>query len=170
MAANRQKKAQAEAKARAKVRRRKQERDQYRAKWEHDYNDRPPVLVSMTDSPGDVRVLGEAPGVEKMSGVLLDFIEPWQAECRTAEELLTLARLGALAWNATLMPPKLRDKMLRELFASVPPEGRVVVAALVERKLTEFPGHDRFMIDVDLRDGPTGQTLVVMSSLTPPEE
>jgi len=168
VAANRQKKAQAEAKARARARRRQQQRDQYRAQWEPDYEERPPVLVSMNESAGGLQVQGEMPGLEKMSGVLLDFIDPWLSECRTGEELLTLAQLAALAWNTTLMPPKQSDQMLRELLGSIPYEGRDLIAALLERRRSEFPDHNRFIINVDLQDGPNGPTLLVMSSVTPP--
>jgi hypothetical protein len=169
MAANRQKKAQALAKARAKVKQRKQQRDQYQAQLEPDFAEGPPILVAMNESPDDVQILGEMPGVEKMSAVLIDFIEPWRSECETVDDVLTLARLAALAWNSTLLPLREREKMLRKLFDSIPIEGRGLFAALIERKRTEFPENDRFILDVKLQDAPSGPTLLVESSFTPPE-
>jgi len=169
MAANRQKKAQALAKARAKARQRKHLRDQYQEQWEPDFGNRLPILATVGESPDDVQFHGEMPGVEKMSAVLLDFIAPWRPECQTDEDLLALAQLAALAWNTTLMPPREREKALRELFNSVPIEYRGLIADLIERKRTEFPDNDRFIVEVNLQDAPSGTTLFVMSSFVPPE-
>ena len=79
MSANKQRQALAQAKARAKSRRRRFGREKWPHMGRRNDGDIDPVVYAVGNSENDIEYLGPAPGVDKMSAVLLEFIEPFQS-------------------------------------------------------------------------------------------
>src|SRR5215213_7701798 len=67
-------------------------------------------------------VFQERRGEEKMSEVLVAFVEPYQAMADTYEGFQRLIALGAIAWNAALLPRAARRELLNETIATDLPD------------------------------------------------
>ena len=68
---------------------------------ERKRHQRPQVRVP-PGTPEGMTIVRPSPGQEKMSEVLLDFVEPYSEQWETAEELRKLLTLAVIAWNAAL--------------------------------------------------------------------
>ena len=105
----------------------------------------------------------------KMSEVLLDFVEPYMESAATEEELRKLLTLASAAWNAALLPPTEREKIVRETEETLPAEVRhdyrAILEPLIERKQEHFAENRRGILNFELTMGPTGPYLRVMSTL-----
>jgi len=97
---------------------------------------------------------------EKMSEVLLAFIEPYKrfATTKGAYEGMILA--GIIAWNAALISEGKREDFLNDMinnsFSSLNSEGihtfRTIVHELIKRKESLFPEDRRFIIGYELSE------------------
>jgi|GEM_PF-4878641 len=164
MSANQQKKSLAQAKARAKAKKRKLQREHEWPRSEPAYRDVEPVVYAVNDSTNDVKFLGPAPGVEKMSAVLLEFIEPFQSATPTDDEVFYLARLGALAWNVALFPDELRPKEIDRIVRHLTVAEVDLFYKMIDRKLIRFRDNHRSIVKVDMGERPEGCTLLVSST------
>jgi len=117
---------------------------------------------------GDFLVVDSLPGEAKMSEVLLEFIEPYGNTCGSEEEFKKLIGLGAVAWNAAFYSGGEREQFLQEMMATIPPEARQAMRALVDemirRKETYFAGNTRVIVDYQVTMTPNGPHLSVMST------
>ena len=106
---------------------------------------------------------------EKMSEVLMEFLEPHVEKCKTAEEIRKLVLLGIVAWNAAVAPPAEGERLIRDTMGTMPPDVRKdylsVIADLMERKLAFFADNTRLIVDYELTMGPDGPHLSVASTL-----
>jgi hypothetical protein len=167
MSANKQRKALAQAKARARSRKRRLGREPWSHWGRHD-GDLDPVVYAVGEADGDIGFLGPAPGVEKMSDVLLEFIEPFQSATPTDDEVLDLARLGAVAWNVALFSEDLRPKEIDRVLQDLPIAATDLFREMVDRKVTHFRDNRRYIVNVDMGERPGGCTLMVASTFEPP--
>ncbi len=106
-------------------------------------------------------VVIEPKGQAKMSDVLEQFVEPYLKFARTADEHRKLFNLAALAWNAALLPPGDREKMIAEVLsaqASRRTPGRLkadaknIIDLLIARKLAHFADNTRRIIKVEMTE------------------
>jgi hypothetical protein len=119
----------------------------------------------------DSKVVFEPPGVEKMSEVILEFLDPYMEDVNTPERMDRLLSIGVLAWNAALLPASQRDELLQKLQKSLetrPPEVqeelRHFFTELIQRKESSFAHNKRFIIDYQLTMTPSGPHVSVISS------
>jgi len=119
--------------------------------------------------PPDAAIIQDPPGMAKMSEVLLDFVEPYMESAATEEELRKLLTVACVAWNAVLLPPTERKKLIRDTEEILPAEVRgdlrAVLEPLIERKQQHFAENRRAIVNFELTMGPTGPYLRVMSTL-----
>src|SRR5262249_192384 len=124
-------------------------------------------FVRPWDEVGEVVVSPR--GKEKMSEVLLEFVEPHMHEANTPEAMRALLRMGTIAWNAAIIPEDKREELLRDALDKTPPEQREIMEPLVrmfiQRKLQFFADNKRMILDYQLSMTPTGPHVQVISSL-----
>jgi hypothetical protein len=120
-------------------------------------------------SPQDPVIVYDPPGTEKMSEVLLDFVDPFQDLAETDDAYRKLLTVGMAAWNAALLSSAEREKMIQELGETLPPElrpdFRELLEPLIQRKLDCFAGNRRVIVDYQLTMAPEGERLLVLSTL-----
>jgi hypothetical protein len=120
----------------------------------------------------DTKVVFEPPGVEKMSEVILEFLDPYIDGDETPEKLDRLVSFGVTAWNAALVPAAERDKLIQKSLAKTESgfqqEFLHWFGELIRRKETAFPDNKRFIISYQLTMTPDGAHLSVISSFDRP--
>ena len=106
---------------------------------------------------------------EKMSAVLLDFIEPYRdmaEEHYGTEWLITFA---VIAWNAALLSPKKRRAMLNDTLDGLPDSERDMLSDLLERMLRRkkrrFRGNRRMIFDYTVTESEEGLHVSVASTM-----
>jgi hypothetical protein len=115
-------------------------------------------------------------GMEKMSVVLNEFVEPFLSETSSVDEMQTLFSFGVMAWNTALLPEQEQEPAIEDIVRKMGPstradlnEVRVVLKQLILRKKTHFANNRRMIAGFDLRDTGDGYHLNVVSSLDLPE-
>ena len=121
---------------------------------------------------GEPIVIVSPPGVEKMSEVLEEFVEPYMEECETSESMEKLLSLGMVAWDAALVTGSQREELLNSTLAELPAEAREdarsILLVLIHRKETYFADNKRFILSFELVPGADGEPrLNVLSSMPP---
>lgn len=121
----------------------------------------------------DSKIIIEAPGLVKMSKVIVDFIEPFleMAENNEAEEFIVM--LSAMSWNANLLPKKEQKSFIKNIEKEVGEQGaemfklmRKMIAAYKKEK---YPNLNRYILDYQIRYTKDGMHLNVVSSIEPPD-
>ncbi len=117
----------------------------------------------------EVVLLDNPDGQEKMSEVLIDFVEPYGDLAETLDDHRMLFELGALAWNMALLPREEREVLFSGPGGrpkSLPPnEGELFIKELVHRKERYFGDCLRMIVDVELsRDRRGGFDVHVVST------
>ncbi len=106
---------------------------------------------------------------QKMSEVLLEFIEPYRDSAPTEESLRKLLTVALVAWNAAMLSPSERLKFLRETAEDLPAEVRddfqAVIEPLIARKEKHFSHCRRWIFNFDLAMRSAGPHLTVLSTL-----
>jgi hypothetical protein len=119
--------------------------------------------------PDRATVVVSPPGHEKMSEVLLEFVELYSGQWNTEEELAKLLTVAMIAWNASFLSGSEREEFLRDMVAAVPPEARPAMRAimdeLIQRKLSHFASNKRMLLDFQITMTPSGPHVAVMSTL-----
>jgi hypothetical protein len=119
----------------------------------------------------DAVVIQSPPGEEKMSEVLLDFVEPYSDQWRNEADLNNLLNMATLAWNAALFSDSQREEAIRDMMQAVPPEARVefrtILDAMIQRKISHFAGNKRVILSFEVTRTPKGPHVSVMSTLDP---
>jgi hypothetical protein len=129
----------------------------------------------LRDASGPDLVFAPA-GAVKMSEVLEEFIGPYREPDDTLDEYRKLVGLGALAWNAALMPADEREEMIDDVVSSSTAAAtrsdramlRKLINDMITHKETEFPTIDRAVIEYQVEDRGTGYHLLVVSTLGGP--
>src|SRR5260370_18579117 len=104
-----------------------------------------------------------------MSKVLEEFVEPYKELATTDVAMRKLLTVACVAWNAALLPPAEREKMIRESEKTLPAEMRqdyrAILEPLIERKEVQFADNRRAILGFEFTMEPTGPYLRVMSTL-----
>lgn len=120
---------------------------------------------------GDVKLLRNPAGMEKMSTVMERFIEPYMDETFDNEAMNKLLVVAVTAWNAALMEPKERTDFLKKMAKALPwsarRDFRKIVQEMVERKQQFFADNQRQIIDYQITDLGDQYHLSVISSMPP---
>ncbi len=102
-------------------------------------------------------IIPTPPEMEKMSEVLLRFVEPYARYAKTPEDYEKLYSIAAIAWNAALISeeqPYLVDNLIDEHFLQDRNKAKMVINELVARKKQYFSQYLRMIVQHDLkRDG-----------------
>jgi hypothetical protein len=104
------------------------------------------------------KILVDPPDKKKMSGVILEFVEPLLENIRRDFELTEkVIAFGILAWNASLLSKKERKATLRELKSLFPLEHeddhKIIednFKMLLARKKKHFSENKRAIVDFQL--------------------
>ena len=149
---------------------RKKKRDKRKEKQKQRDRSRPPKpwpTLSGTSDLGPITLLSGV--AEKMSEVLLEFLEPYTELWKTEEDLRWLLPLGIVAWNTGLMTASERQKALQDTRETLPSDAReecmAIVAELIRRKESQFAWNKRAIVDYRFTMAPDGPHLQVVSTL-----
>lgn len=114
-------------------------------------------------------------GLEKMSEVLGDFVEPFVGQTRNIDEYRNLFHFGVMAWNTALLPEDERQEAIDDIIRKIGPETgaelrelQVLLDQLILRKKRHFATNRRVIAGFDLRETSEGFCLNVVSSLDAP--
>jgi len=118
--------------------------------------------------------LVELPGIEKMSDVLENFVDPYIDMATDARSFRSLLALGVAAWNAALLAVDRRMAVIDDALRNRKESGanqdfvRAIIQNLIDRKLAHFSANRRAILGFDLKDTGDGYYLRVVSSLPKP--
>lgn len=92
---------------------------------------------------------------DKLSAVLLDFIEPFRKHAQTDEAFKKLVTLAVIAWNAAVLPKTERKELIDTTINSIVTmageewrkDSEDILAMLIKRKERHFAGDKRFIVD-----------------------
>jgi hypothetical protein len=119
--------------------------------------------------PPNTKIIKTPASAAKISGVLMDFVEPYREPPETLEEMQKLLTLAVLAWNAGLLPSDKREQFFKRTEEALPPEARpkyrTVLEPMIQRKEEQFADDQRCILSFELKNGPKGYSLSVMSSM-----
>ncbi|MCC6190985.1 MAG: hypothetical protein IT318_18345 [Anaerolineales bacterium] len=115
----------------------------------------------------------------KMSDVLAEFVAPYLELAETPAAYEQLLKLAVLAWNLALFPPAERAAMTDEAFSperlhvdeATRRDMRLLAAQLILRKLADFAGDARYIVDFKVEHNGDDYELRVAATLPgqPPE-
>jgi hypothetical protein len=111
-------------------------------------------------NPETVQKLPEpaVPHVErrKISAALLELVDPYLDDAPELDQVRSLAGLGTLAWNLSLLPMSERSRRIREVAqdSKVPDREALteILQHLVQRKIDLFPDDTRRIFDWEVRE------------------
>jgi hypothetical protein len=174
MAVNQLKKAKEQQKARARARQRREMREQQPEARHPQAELRDQQLAEQVLSPRlsalgfaehNVEVIPTPSDREKISEVLFEFVAPFRVDSSSEEELRVLINLGVIAWNALLMPPKLRESTVRKCMAELPETVQIMFEQMVVRRIELFAHDRRIIVDFKMTRTSNGLHLSVASTL-----
>jgi hypothetical protein len=121
---------------------------------------------------GGREVVLQTDSSEKMSEVLLAFVEPYLEYATTRDAFERLIAIGALAWNAALASPEDRHSLLDETSKSIQESAgeedaevyRALVNDLIKRKERYFANNKRLIATYQVTEGKGRFHLAVASS------
>jgi hypothetical protein len=123
-----------------------------------------------TELPENVLLVESPPG-EKMSEVLLDFIEPYVDEpADDVDNLRKVLVVAIVAWNAAIVPHAEGEKLIEICLDAMPEtmhaEARAWLDELIRRKQQYFADNRRLIINYTVTMRPDGPFVQVMSTLS----
>ena len=62
----------------------------------------------------NTKYVSHRPGEERMSEVLMEFVDPYTVHAGTEEQWRKLLGVAVIAWNASMFPPGERKRMVDE--------------------------------------------------------
>jgi len=150
-------------------RKKKNEKRQQKRKEKHKQDRaRKAKLLRQGTFEGDVIIVPSPGGAEKMSEVLMEFLEPYSGQWRTEEDLRKLLSVAIIAWNAALVTGGKRSELIESTLEALPPEvrpdARAIIEEMIRRKETFFANNHRMIVDYELTMGPAGPHLSVIST------
>ncbi|MBM4089676.1 MAG: hypothetical protein FJ276_09650 [Planctomycetes bacterium] len=119
------------------------------------------LRTSLARSPlHNVHIVVQPTGVEKMSDVLEEFVEPYFDSSCTIEEYRSLLQVAMAAWNAAIAPEPKRTAMIDDIVArlqefsdELPTDDlKHILRQMIARKEACFGKNRRTIIDFELRD------------------
>ena len=126
------------------------------------------------------KIVIDPSGAERMSEVLLEFVEPYLEFADTEEAHQTLLMMAIMAWNASLYSDgegqDMIDRVLQKATSAAPEELRTdlreIMSALIARRRRDFSEYTRAIVDFELTDTGKGYRLLVASTIeeTRPEQ
>jgi hypothetical protein len=122
------------------------------------------------DREGNITLRVNPPGVEKMSGVLLQFAEPILDRSAPIKEIRATLFFAMTIWNYSLLSAEARSKskdLLREVMSD--PWSRSVAQRLLERKAQLFAHNRRMLYDLEVSQRGDQLKVNVVSLLTAPQ-
>lgn len=116
------------------------------------------------------KIVFEPGGEEKMSEVLLAFVEPYQHLTTSYEAYQRLIGVAVIAWNAALLPADGRRELIAEAGKAITDKGTrrdlmAILDELIKRKERFFPDNKRFIVSYELSEAKEGYHLSVASTL-----
>ena len=128
-----------------------------------------PLIAKLPEDVREKRPLKfEHRDENKMSVVLLDFMEPILEHGESDEQLNNIIRLSVSAWNVALLPPDKFAKCVDEMFTGIPfwQRWRMKAAFMkrVRRKQELFADNRCMIIDYHLRSTKDGPRVSVVST------
>ena len=121
-------------------------------------------------------VVYEPSGEEKMSEVIMGFVEPYLELVDTYEAQNKLIGLATLAWNAALLPKEEQGAMVGDVIGNLKlsdsnaKELVKLVETMMKRKRRYFSDNNRVILNYHLSETRHGFHLSVASSMTNKEE
>jgi hypothetical protein len=117
----------------------------------------------------------EATNEEKMSAVILQFVEPYKAEATSIQAYEKLIVLAMAAWNAALLEGEAQQQMIEgvkeTLLSSSGQEWNQaldqVLTQLIQRKERYFADNKRFIIDYRVSESEDEYNLAIASTPLP---
>ncbi len=108
---------------------------------------------------------------EKMSEVLLDFIEPYREFADTTEAMRRLITTALVAWNTALLPEAEQAESLKQMSKAIPADTvddfYAIVGDMIERKNRFFADYTRHILDYELTDTGDSYHVSVISTVNP---
>ena len=150
-------------------------RTRKKAKRQKSLKDFKPLLAKLPEGIRDRHMLDFNPeGQEKMSGVLLDFLDPLLERCETQDEFENLINFGITAWNATFMSPDELKECVDQALGDLPFlkrwRAKAALKKMMRRKEQYFAENRRIILDYHLRMTKDGPHVSVVSTISPGEE
>jgi hypothetical protein len=153
-----------------------QRQKQSRQAIERSYDELEADLINITGQ--ETTVLREPAGMAKMSEVLEKFVEPYQVDNATEQELQNLFSMGVVAWNLGIMPQSERSPIIDKFFADVVKvqdpelveEGKELLQEMIDRKERHFADNTRIIANFKLQYMRPGHfSISVASMMSKPE-
>jgi hypothetical protein len=122
----------------------------------------------------DKRIIINPPGEEKMSDLLMRFIEPYTEVATTDEAFGKLIAIAVVAWNAAILPPKERKEMIDNIIDSAIPmakeDAKAIIEQMIKRKEKHFGENRRMILNYQLTETREGRHLAVVSTMPKGDE
>ena len=114
----------------------------------------------------------EAANEEKMSAVILQFVEPYKSQATSIQAFEKLIVLAMTAWNAALLEGAARQQMIEgvkeTILSSSGQEWNQaldqVLTQLIQRKERDFADNKRFIIDYRVSESEDEYNLAIAST------
>ncbi|NPV81873.1 MAG: hypothetical protein HPY52_16705 [Firmicutes bacterium] len=118
------------------------------------------------------KVVPRPEGMEKMSEVLLEFVQPYMKSAKTRKAFDSLLAIATASWNCALLDEKgsheLSDQIVNAVVSCEDKQGQVVIRRvmneLIERKKRHFAKYDRYILNYVLSETEDGFHLSVVST------
>lgn len=104
--------------------------------------------------PRGIELRVNPPGQEKMSEVLVRFVEPYAQFAETEEDYQRLYSVAALAWNAALLSTRERSTLYDLIHQSMPlaqDKAELIIDELIHRKERYFAEYSRGIIHYEVK-------------------
>lgn len=115
----------------------------------------------------DAEVRINAPGLDKMSEILGEFIAPFADAAKNLEQYEKLVALAAVAWDAALLDEDKRKDFLADIASTFPAGDRrfalSFINTLIRRKLKHFPHVKSYIVQARVADLGDHYHLAVLS-------
>jgi hypothetical protein len=119
--------------------------------------------------PPDAEIFYGPRGGRKMSQILLEFVEPYRDSATTEESLQKLLTVAMIAWNAAMLSPSERQRLIQKTAETLPAEVRgdlqAILESLIARKEKHFSHCRRSILSFELTMRSAGPHLTVLSTL-----
>ena len=113
-------------------------------------------------------------GHEKMSDILMRFVDPYIDFSKPEEEQLKILSISALAWNVSILNTDAQIAQINKISLESFPENsqhiRNILNELVSRKNRYFADIKRYIIDFEYKDLGDNYHLTVASTLDLPKD
>jgi hypothetical protein len=102
----------------------------------------------------DMKVRVNPPDEEKMSEVLVRFVEPYAQYAETEKDYQSLYSVAALAWNAALLSSKERytlDELIHKSMPAFEKDTKLIINELIHRKERYFSEYSKMIVHYEVK-------------------